>query len=264
MIAATGLRAEIVVVTPEGVRFGLPLAAPPTRLLAWLIDILAISTIAGVMAKFLILLSVLSEDLMSAALLLFYFATSVGYPMAFERLWSGQTPGKRVMGLRVVDTRGLKLELSQIVIRNLMRLVDELPLFYLVGGAAMLVSRDAQRLGDLAAGTAVVRLASGSPFDGAPLAFGKYNSLLAYPHLAARLRQKAPPALVQLAADALARRDELNFTSRVKLFEELAGRFRALVAFPEEASQGLTGEQYVSNALQAIVQVRARNSARAL
>ena len=82
---------------------------------------------------------------------------SLIYAVVSEWVWRGQTVGKRLMGLRVVDARGLRLEPSQVIVRNLMRLLDALPALYLVGGIACVFSRHRQRLGDLAAGTVVVR-----------------------------------------------------------------------------------------------------------
>ena len=74
-----------------------------------------------------------------------------------------------------------------------MRLIDSLPLFYLVGGIAALVSRNGQRLGDLAANTVVAHERHWEAPDLEQIAPAKYNSLLAYPHLAARLRSLASP-----------------------------------------------------------------------
>ena len=72
-------------------------------------------------------------------------------------IWNGQTPGKRVAGIRVLTTRGEPVTLVHALVRNLMRLVDILPTSYMVGAICILVTRRSQRLGDLAAGTVVVR-----------------------------------------------------------------------------------------------------------
>jgi hypothetical protein len=78
----------------------------------------------------------------------------------------------------------------------------------------------------------------------------KFNSLIEVPHLAARLRQQTPPELVQLAYQALLRRNELAPHVKLDVFRLLADRFRALVKFPDEVTAGLTDERYVRNALQ--------------
>ena len=125
-----------------------------------------------------------------------------------EWRWRGQTVGKRLFKLRVIDAQGLRLQLSQIVIRNLLRLIDSLPMLYLVGGTASLFSAKYQRLGDSGGehgGGAGTQL--GQQPDVEQLAPAKYNSLLAYPHLAARLRSKAGPEAVAIAVRAVSQRD---------------------------------------------------------
>ena len=81
----------------------------------------------------------------------------IGYGIGCEYFWKGQTLGKWMLGLRVMDMTGLELQFSQVVIRNLLRIFDQLPAWGLVGGVAMLASKHRQRLGDLAAGTVVIR-----------------------------------------------------------------------------------------------------------
>jgi hypothetical protein len=80
----------------------------------------------------------------------------------------------------------------------------------------------------------------------------KYNSLLAFPHFAARLRSRVDPEAVRITVTALALRDGYESPARVELFGELAGYLRALVGFPEAAVEGLTDEQYVRSAVRAI------------
>jgi hypothetical protein len=133
------------------------------------------------------------------------------------------------------------------VIRNLLRFVDSLPGIYLVGGLASLLNRRAQRLGDFAANTIVVRHPKIADPDLDQLLAGKFNSFRRYPHLEARLRQRVSPKEAAVALQALLRRDELEPAPRVELFEELAGLFRAKVEFPQEATDGLSDEQYVRN-----------------
>jgi hypothetical protein len=170
-----------------------------------------------------------------------------------EWRWRGQTLGKRLLGLRVIDAQGLRLQLPQIALRNLLRAVDALPLFYLVGGTASLVSRYGQRLGDLAANTVVAHERTRQEPDLDQIAPARYNSLLAYPHLAARLRSLANPEAVGIGVRAIAQRDGYDPAARVELFRELGGYFRSLVQFPEAAVEGLTDEQYVRSALRVIV-----------
>jgi hypothetical protein len=152
----------------------------------------------------------------------------------------------------VVDAQGLRLQLSQVMLRNLLRLVDMLPAVYLVGGIACFCSRNCQRLGDLAAGTVVARVRTPRAPDLEQVAPAKYNSLLAYPHLAARLRSLASPDAVSMAVEAVSRRDGYDPLARIDVFRELAEYFQSLVAFPEGAREGLTDEQFVRSVLRVI------------
>ena len=150
-------RDALVIRTPEGIEFSLPLAGPFSRMLALVIDIAVIIMLGSFLEKLLAPLLVFGQDLADALTVIGYFVISLIYSALAEWRWRGQTVGKRLLRLRVVDARGLRLEPSQVVVRNLMRFVDALPLLYLVGGVACVLSRYRQRLGDLAAGTVVVR-----------------------------------------------------------------------------------------------------------
>ena len=125
--------------------------------------------------------------------------------------------------------------------------MDALPVFYLVGGAAVLASRRAQRLGDYAANTVVVRTPPVHEPDLDQVLAGKYNSLRGYSVLAARLRQRVTPEEAALALQSLLRRDRLDPQARVELFRDIAAHFRALMEFPPEATEGIADEQYVRN-----------------
>src|SRR5206468_9747860 len=85
-----------------------------------------------------------------------YFVVSIGYTITCEWSWRGQTLGKRLLRLRVVDAEGLRLQFNQVVTRNLLRFVDSLPIFYFVGGVVCWFSPKCQRLGDIAANTVVI------------------------------------------------------------------------------------------------------------
>jgi len=97
---------------------------------------------------------------------LLWFAVSWWYPLLFEASRWGATPGKKVMGLRVVQLTGVPVTFGQAVVRNFLRFVDEMPLFtYGAGLVACVANKRFQRLGDLAAGTVVVydRMPAGRP-----------------------------------------------------------------------------------------------------
>jgi uncharacterized RDD family membrane protein YckC len=205
-------------------------------------------------------LLLLSADVGTGLAILMQFVFIESARMVMELLWRGQTVGKRVLGLRVMDESGLKLRPSQVILRNLLRAVDVLPGFYAVGGMVTFFSARAQRLGDLAAGTVVVRTVKATPPDVAGVLAGKFNSFRDHPHLEARLRQKVSPEEAQLALHALVRRDELETEPRVRLYEQLANVFREKVRFPEDAVFGLSDEQYLRNVVETIFRSRKPSS----
>ena len=88
---------------------------------------------------------------------IFLFLLFFGYYFLFEWLWDGQTPGKRYLGMRVTMANGLPLSMWPALVRNTVRLVDFLPMFYGVGSVVSMTNALNQRAGDLAAGTIVVR-----------------------------------------------------------------------------------------------------------
>lgn len=247
--------------TPEGITFSFTLASPVVRALAWIVDAACVMIICQTLVALLSLLALLSADLYMALTVLVYFAVSIGYGIVLEWAWGGQTVGKRLLRLRVMDAQGLRLRFSQIFIRNLLRAVDSLPLCYLVGGAAAILSRHAQRLGDLAAGTLVIRIPRLTEPDLSQLPEGKFNSLQAWPHLAARLRQEVTPAEAALALDALLRRESLEPEARLALYGDLAAHFRAKVPFPQEATDGLSDEHYLRNVLGIVFRTRPASGA---
>lgn len=242
--------------TPEGMDFSLPLAGPVPRLLAMFVDLLVVAIVGGVVQKVTAVLAIFSADVAQGIQTVLFFVISMLYGIVVEWLWQGQTVGKRLLGIRVMDRDGLPMHLSQIVVRNLLRPVDMLPVFYLVGGVTALATQYGQRIGDLAANTVVVRARQLAPPDWQKLLAGKFNSMLEHPHLAARLRQRVTPELAGVALDALVRRDELEDGARVELFRELAVRMRKLVEFPTEAVEGLSDEQYVRNAVEILFRSR--------
>ena len=242
--------------TPEGISFSFALAGPVARCLAWMVDLVVIVIIsrgAGILAE---LGGLISADIAMAVATIGYFVVSIGYGVATEWLWRGQTLGKRFVGLRVMDVQGLRLQFHQVLLRNLLRFVDALPIFYFVGGLSCLINRRSQRLGDLAAGTIVVYNTKPVEPDLDQLLSGKFNSLRQHPHLEARLRQRVSPEEARLALQALIRRDELDPEARVILFSELAEYYKSLVAFPPETVEAMPDEQYIRNVVDILFRTR--------
>jgi len=242
--------------TPEGIVFSQQLAGPVTRCLAWAVDLMCILALLLALSWFMIVVQLVSPGFGAAFSAIGYFIISVGYGIACEWAWRGQTVGKRMLRLRVVDVEGMRLQFNQVVTRNLLRFVDSLPGTYLVGGLVCWCNAKCQRLGDLAANTIVIRIPRVAEPDLDQLLAGKFNSLRQYPHLAARLRQNVSPAEAAVALQALLRRDELEPVARVELFADLAAHFRTRVEFPAEATDGIADEQYLRNILDVLYRTR--------
>ena len=138
--------------TPEGIELTLRLAGPVPRAYAFVIDLLIRGMIMLVVLQILAVAGRTGYGLMAIC----YFLLEWFYPVLFELLWDGATPGKRAFNLVVVNDNGTPVTVGASVTRNLLRAVDFLPAFWAFGLISMLFSRDFKRLGDLAAGTVVV------------------------------------------------------------------------------------------------------------
>ena len=159
------------VATPEGIELTLRLAGPLPRALAWSVDFLLRAALVLVVAMG----AAYFGRAGTGVILITAFFVEWLLPAAFEAQWAGQTPGKRVFGIAVLNDDGTPLRWPAAFTRNLLRAADFLPFFYGVGLITMLANRDFKRLGDLAAGTVVVyRSAATEPArkipEAAPLA----------------------------------------------------------------------------------------------
>ncbi len=162
------LDTHIDIVTPENTAFEYRVAGPFHRLPAYLIDLgirLGVAVLGWV--GLLLAFGFMYMPEVGAALgLVLWFLLAWGYGGAFEALWNGQTPGKRVMGIRVLTVDGQAIGGMQAVLRNVLRIVDGQPAVfnlgylgpftYLLGLLAASANDRFQRLGDLACGTMVV------------------------------------------------------------------------------------------------------------
>lgn len=153
---------RISVATPEGVTLEVTLAGVGSRFVAGVIDqVLRWSLLLALVALMAVLQEDFGADGFSGAgtvvLIVAIFFVQFGYDVLFETLASGRTPGKRWTGLRVVKKGGTPVGFLASALRNVLRIVDSLPGFYLVGILSVMFTANNQRLGDLAAGTIVVR-----------------------------------------------------------------------------------------------------------
>ncbi len=155
---------QLSIETPELVAIELPLAGIGSRFIALLVDYLIwgvgfafLSLLLAVILPSITIFSRLSAQWALALVIFFFFLVNWGYFTLFEAFWNGRTPGKRVARIRVIQRSGRGIGIFESMTRNLVRFVDQLPGVYAVGVITMFITRQHQRLGDLAAGTLVVR-----------------------------------------------------------------------------------------------------------
>ena len=233
------LEDHLTISTPEGVELELTLAGIGSRFTASVIDHILQFLLVGAAFFALGQLGNLASDgaeavpedagggaLAVAILSLFGFLVFFAYDLLFEVRFAGRTPGKRLTGLRVVRTSGKPVGFVTSAIRNALRLVDILPGFYGLAMAVMFTSRYNQRLGDIAAGTVVVRERRG----------GRTRKQAAAETPGPELDTAGWDVSTVSADDVatvrrfLERRGGLDDTARARLAADLAERLRPMVA----------------------------------
>jgi len=227
--------------TPEHISFDYDVAGIGSRFLAAIVD----TILLGVMLN---VISVASTFLAGAALpegsaglasvligllALLNFLLFWGYFMFFELAWNGQSPGKRLIGVRVVREGGLPITTSAAAIRNLVRIVDFLPFLYGIGVITMFIDQRSRRLGDLAAGTLVVKdrhsVTLESLAAAVPPPFSTTTAALTLPNI--HMISSTDYDLVQ---EFLRRRSTLSPEVRARLGSQLAARMRTRLDLPPD------------------------------
>jgi uncharacterized RDD family membrane protein YckC len=150
---------DLVVATPERVSFDFQIAGLGTRAIAQIIDLLIVALVEVAVIFFGVAAGTVTSSgtVMGLVLIVFSFLNVFGYFWASEALWSGQTVGKKAFRLRAVGDRGEPLTFMQAGVRNIVRIVDFLPYGYGVGMIVLFANGKGKRLGDIAAGTIVVK-----------------------------------------------------------------------------------------------------------
>lgn len=153
--------AQLNIKTPENIAFGYRLADIGTRFQATVIDSLLIVLLQLIAIAIMLAAANLGELFEASGwfigiFLMLMFVLYWGYYIVFELVWNGQTPGKRFIGLRVVDRNGVPVGLAASIIRNLVRIVDFFPIGYGLGVIVMFINKRGLRLGDMASGTLVI------------------------------------------------------------------------------------------------------------
>lgn len=214
-----------VVLTPEHVEIRLEPAGLGRRFGAVVIDGLIILALLGVIRQVAQTLGLgLGPGVARALEATAAFLIVWGYHVFCEIRLQGRTPGKKVLGLRVVDGRGLPLTVQQSFVRNVVRVLDFLPVFYGLGGAVALADRHHRRLGDLVADTLVVR--EDLPWGHVRLPFPPLDGELGGPAALRRLRHRLSLEEREFLVALALRADRLDDRARFDLMAEVGGHYR--------------------------------------
>ena len=251
---------QLSIETPELVGIEMPVAGIGSRFVALLVDYL-IWFIALIL--FIFILSLIGPSLAHFGKLGGKWATALaifalflwfwGYFTLFEAFWDGRTPGKRLAKIRVIQRSGRGIGLFESMTRNLLRIVDQFPLVYAVGAVTIFLTRDHQRLGDLAAGTLVVHerenlsapsQAAGSRTftagifdlpDERPAQGGARSLHVDFP---ASGVQRMETADLEVLEGFFARRLDFSMEVRAELAQRIAGAIRAKTGLEPPAGMG--------------------------
>lgn len=249
--------------SPEGVRLDFVLAGPAPRIFAYAIDFVIIMVLMALLFAFLATVLPLGgaidhwmrshlqqlssqarsghpnpqalgafEGVIIAVVVLAQFVVEFGYFTFFEMVTNGRSPGKAAIGLRVVRRDGNPIDLRGSLVRNVMRLVDMLPAYYLIGLISIVLSPRSERLGDHVAGTIVLRL--DRPEAAAEIDTGPDSPALA---LTREQLARIGARELRLIRSTLRRVDELPDERGEELLREVAGAIRARLDIAESSGQ---------------------------
>ncbi len=276
---------DVSVLSAENVFFEIETAGLAARFGAALIDITLqflviglVSTLGALLATYVLPIEDWAKWMLytgGAIYLLFLFLVIYAYYFFFEWLWDGQTPGKRALHLRVIQSNGMPITYWHAFLRNVIRIADFLPLMYGVGAVVGVLDTNNRRVGDLLAGTIVARernyaeknkildikiavdqfLNIGAPIQKSSTAPVALSTLQAVETAAAAHAESETDAEVaailrrlnaqdyELARDFLMRRESLPTAARMRLAQSLATRLIAKLgdAIPDGSTPDLEG-----------------------
>jgi uncharacterized RDD family membrane protein YckC len=229
------------VLTTEKVPFTYRVAGVGSRFLAWLVDVGLLLVLMFLGLCLGLVVDIGRAGLGGAVILSVRFAVLFGYFILFEWLWSGQTLGKYVVGIRVVTGQGTSVSFLQSAARNILRVADGLPVpfvLYTLGFAVAVCNREQRRLGDLAAGTLVVHAERRArPIQSLQETSGETDRAWRV-QVRQRLNQLGRDQK-QTILDLCLRRDQLRLSERARLFRATAQYF--------QDELGLAPKQYQSD-----------------
>ena len=211
------------IVTPEHVEIRLDPAGLGRRFVALVVDLAVVLGASSLVSR--LALFVLPQALGTLVNALALLLLSWGYHVFFEVHAQGQTPGKRIVGIRVVDGRGLPLSVEQSFVRNVVRVLDALPLGYALGALTCLLDSQRRRLGDLAADTLVVREARAVDFERRAARARTFNSLRT-PRLLRLARHRIGLEEREFIRALCARGPGMDDRARFDLMEDVGRHYR--------------------------------------
>jgi uncharacterized RDD family membrane protein YckC len=225
--------------TPEQIALELPLAGIGSRFLAVAVDTVLQSALylAGVLALMVgpgigAGLPALLRLVGPALAILFLFCVYWGYFAFFEIIWSGRTPGKRIARIRVIKESGRPINVYESIGRNVLRVIDFLPVMYGLGVVVMMLNRHSRRIGDFVAGTVVVYdTATDDRLPDWPAAPG-----IAVPNTP---MMRVTAEELRLIETYLQRRFDLDPQVRDAMAEQIAGRITGKTGVGREPDQSL-------------------------
>jgi uncharacterized RDD family membrane protein YckC len=219
---------DLVVATPERVSFDYQVAGLGTRVIAQVLDLLIVFGVLLAVYFVAIAALVVGTDAATLIFLIGSFVVIFGYFWVSEALWSGQTVGKKALRLRAVGDRGEPLTFAQAGIRNIVRIVDFLPYGYGVGLVVLFANGRGKRLGDLAAGTIVVKDSDRVylwQLPGARAAAPAHEVVVASP--AEVTLRRLDPDLRRLVSSYARRRPDLPLEVRAQLASQIQPSLRS-------------------------------------
>jgi uncharacterized RDD family membrane protein YckC len=210
-----------------------------SRFVALLVDFLIVLAFAG-FAEW-IARNLLPGAFSGAVAATTAFIIAWGYHVYFEVRHQGRSWGKRLVGLRVVDGRGLPLTARQSFVRNVLRALDSAPLLYGLGALSCALDRQHRRLGDFLADTVVVREARTFRYDRRLTRSRAFNSLQT-PRVLRLVRHRIGLAEREFLMRLVERADGLSDDARLDLMQDVGGHYRAVLELEEP---GLSGENLI-------------------
>ena len=230
------LDTRIELVTPENIALEYRVAGPFRRLPAYVLDVIFRWLLIAAVSIALFLAGVrIAPGVTQGLMLVALFGLSWFYGGLFEALWNGQTPGKRIMRIRVLSVDGQSINAQQAILRNLLRTADMMPGLYQIGLLTAMFNDRFQRLGDLACGTMVVVEEPVAQHGAMRITEPEVLALAG--DLPANL--EIHPRLARLLSNYVVRRRTLPWHRRMEIARHVAEPWRARLSLPDTTSYDL-------------------------